>query len=344
MRTTMDNNENLPSESAGEDSSHRVDIGSNCHLEDTILFKPLRPLIALLKICGFYHHNAGKGHCTSYLIVYSIMTCFLNGFFVVNNGGIRILQMADSIKLEQVTFLITDSLFHIQNMMFYLQSSKYCALCTKFLMDFHTYRKHTERSRLTGIVYALVVLSMVFVISIILSVVLCVWYTRAEQYYSMIFPFPTTYPWILSFFSFSLVVCFHGVLAGTALLLQCLITCIILIKETQKWNKSFTQSIADDGAFSGNIEECRLEFEGLVDLVRQADEFMSRLVVTVTVTTVPMLCFLLYVVIQGSVALFELTGTIISLSYACFSLCVIFIAGTILSTTVSILMNPLTTC
>ena len=343
MRTTLDKNENLPSESANEDSTYRVDIESNCHLEDTILFKPLRPLIAFLKVCGFHHHDTGKGHCTGYLIIYSIMTCFLNGFFVVNNGGIRILQMAGDIKLEQVTFLITDTLFHIQNMVFYLQSSKYCALFTKFLIDFDTYRKHTERSRLTGIVYALVVISMVFDISIILSVVLGSWYTRAEQYYSTILPFPTTYPWILSFYSFSLLVCFHGLLAGTVLLLQCIMSCIILIKETQKWNKSFLRSIADDGTFSGDIEKCRLEFERLVDLVRQADEFMSRLVVTVTVTTVPLLCFLLYVVIKGPVPLFELTGTITSLTCACFSLCVIFIAGTILSTTVSILMKPLTT-
>ena len=106
MRTTMDNNENLPSESANEDSTPRVDIESNCHLEDTTLSKPLRPLIAFLKICGFYHHNAGKGHCTSYLIVYSIITCFLNGLFVVNNAGIRILKIDDHIKLEQVTFLM----------------------------------------------------------------------------------------------------------------------------------------------------------------------------------------------------------------------------------------------
>ena len=338
----MDNNENSPTEGANEHSTKSLDIESNCHLENTTLFKPLRPLIVLLKICGFHHHIARKGHCIPYLLVYSVIIWVFNGFCVVNSAVVRIRPMADHIKLELVAFLITDTVFHIQNLMYYLQSSRYCTLFVKFLMDFDTYRTHTERSRLTGIVYALVVISIVFVIGMILSVVLGLWYTRTEQDFTTILPLPPTYTWITLMTIFTLLVPFHGILAGTVLLLQCLITCIILITETRKWNKSFTRSIADDGTFSGNIEKCRLEFERLVDLVWQADEFMSRLVVTITVTTVPMLCFLLYVVIKGPMALTELSTALVALSYACFSLCVIFIAGTILNTTVSILMIPLT--
>ena len=331
MEATEETCVEIPDEKLSSEESKDIDAvsGHSDRSESSPLYRHMRPLIILLKICGFYYPRAKNEHCKIFLSVFFSAVIWILNVFIIVNKVIALVSSPFSITMKTLAFTLVGFVFHVQSIVNYINPVRTSVYFSKFLADLERLEGNSKDRGTARIVYAVVGFFMSALLAIMLSSIISV-YQFAQKMFAV---------FALSLksidFVANLLTNYHGLLAGFVRLQQYLITSMLLIRETRRWNKEFTKSIAQDGTYTGSIEAARLEFERIVNLVAQADVFLSPYVVAIAVTTVPLSCFLVYVLIIGAIQASDMSRMLITLIYAFPALGIVIIVGTILNITVS---------
>ena len=310
-------------------------------IQDTALYPPLQPLIFLMKAFGLFYHGSNSRKRRWKMIVSSIYPLILitfNVYVIVNNillvhGFYSKLQL-----LRAVAFTILSVVMNIQSTCFYMTRYSCSGCFVDFLSKCKDFKLQTKTQR--GIVILIMALLSVLCLSIFLCSSLINFLNPMIKMYGMkdisVLPIPSTeisvgfHHGILSF------VVLHGLFAGNILLQQYCIVCSFLFIEFKSWNRKFSLHISDDGAFNGCLEEYRVQFVKLADLVDRASSFLSPYPAILLSLTVPTLCLILYLLTKETLAPKELIGSLSTLANTCLSLSLVFIAGCLLNREVSI--------
>ena len=321
--------------------SHDRQLEGNVDIKDTALYPSLRPLILLMKAFGLFYHGSKTTRNRLKMIlssIYPVVLIALNVYVIANN--ILLVTGFDS-KLQllrTVAFIILSIIIYPQSTCFYITRYSCSGCFVDFLLKCKGFKLQTKTQR--GIVIAIMTLLSALHLSVFLWSLLSYFLHPMMKMYRMkdisVLPIASTEISIGFHHGILFLIILHGSFAGNLLLQQYCIVCSLLIIEFKSWNRTFSQRIGEDGAFSGSLEENRIKFVKLADLVDRASTFLSPYPAILLSLTVPTLCFLLYLLTKETLAPIELTGSLSTLIYTCLSLSLVFIAGCLLNHEVSI--------
>ena len=308
--------------------------------KDTALYQQLRPLILLMKVFGLFHHGSKIRKCSWKNIassIYSMVLIIFNIYVIVNNLLIIRRFISTQPLLKLIAFTIFAFVINIQSICFYITRFSCSSCFVDFLYKYKGFRSQTKRQRY--IVIVIMTLCSVIVIGVSLWSVLSVYLRPHMEFLTMkdisILPLPSTKVWIAIHLSIPPLTVVHGMFAGNLLLQQYCIICAFLIIEIKSWNTSFSQSITEDGSFTGSLEDYRLQYVRLIGLIEKAATFLSPYPAVILSFTVPTLCFTIYLVTKGTLEPNELLTSMATLIYISLCMCAVFIAGCLLNGEVS---------
>ena len=316
--------------------AHDRQLEGEIDIKVTAPYPSLRPLIVLMKAFGLFYHgsNTTKNILNVILsFIYQVILITFNTCMMVNNILIVPGFYSSSQLLRAVASTILSIMIYIQSICFYITRYSCSSCFVDFLSKCKDFKLQTKRQR--GIVIAIMTLLSAFYLSVFLGSSLRNFLNPMMELYEMkdisVLPIPSTEISIgLHNTRLSLII-LHGSFAGNLLLQQYCIVCLFLILEFKSWNKTFSQLIAKDGAFSGRLEEYRMQFVNLADLVDRASSFLSPYPAIMLSLNVPTLCFIFYLLTKETLEPIELTGSLSTLIYTCLSLSLVFIAGCLLN-------------
>ena len=321
-------------------NAHDRQMEGDVDIKETVLYPSLRPLIFLMKSFGVFYHGSYITNRLNVILssIYPVVLITLNIYMIVNNILIVPRFYIPSHLLRAVAFTILSMIINIQSTCFYITRYSCSSCFVDFLLKCKDFKLQTKRQR--GIVIAIMTLLSAFYLSVFLGSSLINFLNPMMDMYGMkdisVLPIPSTEISIGLHHTILSMIILHGSFAGNLLLQQYCIVCLFLILEFKSWNKTFSQLIAKDGAFSGSLEEYRMQFVNLADLVDRASSFLSPYPAVMLSLNVPTLCFIFYLLTTETLAPIELTGSLSTLIYTCLSMSLVFIAGCLLNHVVSI--------
>ena len=314
------------------------DIEELVDFKDTALNQLLRPLILLMKVFGIFYYGPKSRKCSWKSVassIYPMAFITFNSFVIVNN--LLVITRLTQPLLKVLALTIFSIGINMQSICFYITRFSCSNYFVDFLYKYKGFRSHTKRQRY--IVIVIMTLFIVIDMSVFLWTVLSVYLSPPMELLTMkdisILPLPSTKVWIAFYHSIVSFIDFHGTFAGNLLLQQYCIICAFLIIEIKYWNTSFSQNVTEDGSFTGSLENYRLQYARLISLIEKADMFLSSYTAVIMSFTVPTLCFIIYLVTNGTLGSNDLFASMASLTYISVCLCVVFTAGCLLNGEVS---------
>ena len=309
-------------------------------LKDTALYQPLLPLILMMKAFGLFPLVSKCRKCSWKTIassLYPVTWIFFNIFVIVNNLQVFPRLTSTQPLLKVIALTILSIVINIQSVCFYISGFSCSSCFVDFLYKYKGFRSHTKRQR-----YIVIVIMTLFIgidIGAFLWSTLSVYLSPHMAFLRLkdisILPLPSTKGWIAFHHSIVCLIAFHGTFAGNLLLQQYCIICAFLIIEIKSWNTSFSQNITEDGSFTGCLENYRLQYARLIGLIEKADMFLSPYTAVILSFTVPTLCFIVYLVTNGTLGPNDVFASMAPLTYISLCMCVVFTFGCLLNGVVS---------
>ena len=315
------------------------DDGSNIRSPiDSILYRLLKPFIYNLKLFGFFptltslgcRFNPWKG----YTVLLNVILSSALVRIIISMGGFPKIVLSSRFVLVTCLF----GLFLGVTLIFVALAlkGKHFAI---FLKKFHTLR-HPPAQQLK---YAnhLRVLAWIFTCVNISSVGICalmVWFIWANYDTTIWISYPHNPGTMLA--SITLVAltvaAFYSTAVCISLIELCIIISFVLVKEFQEWNIHIRESISKSGTFLGNLENERLRFEELVDLMSEAENLLSSTFAVMLAVNTPILCFACFSYLAGIMNPTEATVLAMAFVVTLVTLASVCICGCMVNTAVSI--------
>ena len=311
------------------------------NINNTALYHPLRPLTYLMEAFGLFSYQTKGRKCnhwkTCISIVYFIVLITLNVYQIYNAKHLGKILPGTQDSLRSTGIEIVSIIPYVQNICLYITSVRCSSPFVHFLLNFNTLGTHAKRHR-TIVIAIITVFPIVIIVPLLwstISNILNPFVQSLDMDALTALPLPSTPSWKTFHHVTTVLVVMHGYYAGNLLLQQNCIVCCFYIIEIRAWNRSLFRSIRKDGSFAGSLEQFRLQFAELAGSIEQANDFLSPFVAITLCITVPATCFVLYLLIQGTLLPLELSGSVAWLATSCLTLCLVFIAGCLLNGNVS---------
>ena len=299
----------------------------------------LRPLLLLKKICGLLYYPSKHKKANTVLKLYSLLL----GSLYIYDGFRTIISIpyitGSKFQLEMTGALIARAAFTLQIALYYLTVGSRFNAFAKFSVEFEEWRK------LCGPLYSKTVKCMVLFFTIMDTALFLFFIIMVPLGWSvpgthksmvqMAKPIPSTsvWAWILMCVSSALIT-FTTVLK--IIMVQFLLLFYyIMTKEFHAWERTFVQSVAKDGSINGDIEESRLKFEKLCQLLKRTDQMLSPYIAVECAITIPALCFLIFLLLSGALHPKDLQDTLTITIPSMASVAIIVIGGCWLNDAVS---------
>ena len=299
----------------------------------------LRPLLLLKKICGLLYYPSKQNKANTVLKLYSLLLGLLYIY-----DGVRIIVSIPYItgnhfKLEFTGGLIAKVATTLQISLYYLTVGSRCNAFAKFSVEFEEWQKLGELS------YSKTIKFMVrfFVICdtalfLLFTILLPLGWSVPGTHKSMAkmakpIPSSSVWAWILMCVSSALLT-FTTVLK--IIMVQFLLLFYyIMTKEFHAWKRTFVRRVAKDGSTNGDIEDSRLKFERLCQLLKRADQMLSPYIAVECAITIPVLCFLIFILLSAISQPRDLIDTLLAAIPSMASVAIIVIGGCWLNDAVS---------
>ena len=115
------------------------------------------------------------------------------------------------------------------------------------------------------------------------------------------------------------------------------VMCFAQFTAFRKFNRKFNDAISGDGKFHEELEDYRLLHEGLMGLLRCADDIFSVYILVAIGTIIPLIIFTLYFVLFESVDTYSYVATWWSVGLSLIQITVVFIGGGAVNHVVSVI-------
>ena len=310
-------------------------ISYNTCLDKTELELILRPLLLLKKICGLLYYPSKQDKANAVLKLYS----FLLGLLYIYDSIRTIVSIpyitGNKFQLDQTGSLIVKAALTLQISLYYLTVGSRFNAFAKLSVEFKLRELSYSKTIKCAVLFFVIVDTALFLLFIIL---LPLGWSVPGSHVSMVQrakPIPSTsvWAWILMCVS-SFLLAFTTVLK--LIMVQFLLLFYyIMTKEFHAWKRTFVQSVATDGSINGDIEESRLKFEKLCQLLKRADQMLSPYIAVECAITIPALCFLIYLLLSGVLQPEELKNILGSTFPSMASVAIIVLGGCWLNDAVS---------
>ena len=248
-------------------------------------------------------------------------------------------------QIEQTGAVITRVALTLQISLYYLTVGSRFNIFAKFSVEFE------ELQKLRELFYSKTIKCMVlfFVILdtalfLLLIIMLPLGWSVPETHIAMVQrakPIPSTsvWAWILMCVSSALL---HFTIVLKIIMVQFLLLFYYIItKEFHNWKRTFVRMVAKDGSLNGDIEESRLKFEKLCQLLKRADEMLSPYIAVECAITIPALCFLIFLLLNGHSHPRDLQNTLLGAIPSMASVAIIVIGGCCLNDAVSTYLHAI---
>ena len=299
----------------------------------------ISPLLLLKKICGLLYYPSKQNKANIILKLYSLLL----GLLYIYEGIRMIVSIPYIIGkeyiLEQIGGMINKIAMTLQVSLYYLTVESRFNAFAKFSMGLEEWQKLGERSYSKTIKF--MVLFFVIIdtaLFLLFTILLPLGWSEPATHTAMVQlakPIPSTsvWAWILMCISSALIT--FTIVLKIIMVQFLLLFYYIMTKEFHAWNRTFVRSAAKDGFINGDIEESRLKFEKLCQLLKRADQMLSPYIAVECAISIPMLCFLIFLLLSVVLQPGDLLHTLMAAIPSMASIAIIVIGGCWLNDAVS---------
>ena len=304
---------------------------------DSILYHLLKPFIYNLKLFGFFptltslgcRFNPWKG----YTVLLTILVLSALVRTLISMGGFPRIELASKLVLliSMVGLFLAVTLVYV---MLALKEKHFAIFLRKFQTLRHSAKQLQNAHYLRVLAWVFLGMNIIYtsicalmVLFILANYDAAIWISYPHH--------PGTTLASITLVALA-VAAFYSTAVYILLIELCIVISFVLVKEFQEWNGHFREIISISGTFLGNLENERLRFEELVDLMSEAENLLSSTFAVMLAVNTPILCFACFSYLAGIMNPTEATGLAMALVVTLVTLASVCICGCMVNTAVSI--------